>query len=508
MGLQLFHVRADFGLESALEGLLVQLKMVQALCRGSAVAKLVDIIAIQATGGNIFLGMNKQLIQVFGIVAALFLLWWLWPAGDTKDMQSKILSGGGERELVSAIQPIPDDNFVVSESKITGVLDQGDALLQADSQISSRFQNAITLASQGNRTAAIQILESLITNHPKLIEPYINLASLLADQGQLEQARETLVQGINANTRYATLLSNLQKVNGSLAAKAYQLATIEDERSATPIELQYASKLDFSADHQQKTVLALRQIEDIKKQLDLTNTKLASSDKLLSDKDNELLRVSTQLTQTQQQLQSQDDVSAQQSANTLAASSALQQELDKARLRIKNLQSEYQAEVASLLQQIEQQNTLAENPAANLSDQQAPVEQGQDSAQPLAINAVDQTRKDQAAVIDLIKSWAKAWSTQQVDGYLEHYVSDYAPPGSSLSHSQWVRQRKIRLGNKSFIQVTVSDFNVQLVNGQYAAVFSQHYRSNTMDDVIRKQLKFSVDDGDWSQSKIVSEQVL
>jgi hypothetical protein len=47
-----------------------------------------------------------------------------------------------------------------------------------------------------------------------------------------------------------------------------------------------------------------------------------------------------------------------------------------------------------------------------------------------------------------------------------------------------------------------------MVDGNYSVSFAQHYRSNTLDDVIRKQLRFAADNEDWSKAKIVSEQIL
>jgi len=454
---------------------------------------------------------KKQLIQLFGLVAVLLFLWWLWPVTETGETPSITApDGAGEQELVSAIQPISDDGSALLESSFAEEPNSEDTLRELGLQVSGRFQQAQTLTSQGERNAAIEVLESLIANYPKQVEPYINLAALLADQGQLDHSRKILVQGLNANALYATLFSNLQKVNGSLAAKAYRLAKVEDETPIAPLELQYVSKLNLSAVNQHKVEQALLKVDDIKQQLDHANTKLESSNQLINTRDEELERVNAQLSLQQKNLRTQEDANSQSSQNSLLASAAMQQELDQTRTQIENLQRAHLAEVAGLRKQIQQQELLTAYQPANSSDQQAQPKQQEvpDSTQQPAQQTADTAKKNRAAVTDLVRTWARAWSTQQVDLYLEHYVGDYAPPGSSLSHAQWVAQRKLRLANKSFIEVSVSDFDVQLVDGQYRVIFSQHYRSNTMDDTIRKQLKFSADDENWSQSKIVSEQVL
>lgn len=111
-------------------------------------------------------------------------------------------------------------------------------------------------------------------------------------------------------------------------------------------------------------------------------------------------------------------------------------------------------------------------------------------------------------VIERVKSWAADWSAQDVNGYVSHYTDNYTPPRGSLTHQQWLEQREIRLTNKSFINVDVSDFQGQRRGDKLVVTFSQHYRSNTVDDKIVKRLVFANNNLDWSNAKIVDEVVV
>jgi len=109
-----------------------------------------------------------------------------------------------------------------------------------------------------------------------------------------------------------------------------------------------------------------------------------------------------------------------------------------------------------------------------------------------------------AKAIERVQSWARSWAAQDVDAYVAHYREDYTP-GTTISRQQWLEQRRVRLTNKTFIEVDVREFTVRDLGDQYSVTFTQHYRSNTVDDIIRKRLIFEKRDDDWTSAKIVSE---
>jgi len=164
----------------------------------------------------------------------------------------------------------------------------------------------------------------------------------------------------------------------------------------------------------------------------------------------------------------------------------LQRQLKQAKQLAQKTQREQQARITALQTQL-QANQVAVASAA--------PEQTQNKSQ-----------DNKEIVINLVKSWAKNWSNQDVEGYINHYVGNYARQG--LSHNQWRVQRRERLTNKAFINVDVSQFIVERKGAQFVVTFSQHYKSDTVDDRIRKQLVFASNNNDWQRAKIVSENVV
>ncbi|MDH5302007.1 MAG: nuclear transport factor 2 family protein [Gammaproteobacteria bacterium] len=104
-----------------------------------------------------------------------------------------------------------------------------------------------------------------------------------------------------------------------------------------------------------------------------------------------------------------------------------------------------------------------------------------------------------------LNGWAKAWSSQQVDKYLAYYSSDFRPT-DGLSIDTWRQQRNDRLKAPRFIQVTVSNPEITLLDdGSVAKVrFMQHYRSNTFNEKVIKLLVWEQQQGEW---RILQEEI-
>ena len=84
-----------------------------------------------------------------------------------------------------------------------------------------------------------------------------------------------------------------------------------------------------------------------------------------------------------------------------------------------------------------------------------------------------------AQVVAAVESWAKAWSAQDVKGYLASYAPDFQVPGGA-SRAAWEKERTERIERPKSIDVGVTVQNVQ-VNGNEAKVtFRQSYKSDTL----------------------------
>ena len=134
---------------------------------------------------------------------------------------------------------------------------------------------------------------------------------------------------------------------------------------------------------------------------------------------------------------------------------------------------------------------------ATAPSQQAPP--AETAAQPAAsVNQEDAV----AQVKRAINAWSKAWSDQDVNAYLSHYGKEFTPPGN-VTRKQWMAGRRKHLSAPSFIRVSISDLDVQLLGADHAqATFTQEYQSDTYSDRVTKLLLFARDGGDW---RIVQE---
>ena len=110
-----------------------------------------------------------------------------------------------------------------------------------------------------------------------------------------------------------------------------------------------------------------------------------------------------------------------------------------------------------------------------------------------------------AGVESSLNNWAKAWSSQDVDLYLERYSDEFLPP-KGLSREVWESQRKIRLASPDYIKVNLSDIKINYHEVNFADIeFIQNYQSNTYTDTVKKSLSMQNVEGDWL---IVAEKVI
>lgn len=98
--------------------------------------------------------------------------------------------------------------------------------------------------------------------------------------------------------------------------------------------------------------------------------------------------------------------------------------------------------------------------------------------------------------IKLIQSWAKAWSSKDVEGYLAHYAPDFTP--SSMSRQAWAAQRRERILAPKEISVTAQDIQVTASTGNRATVkFRQTYESDRLKSSSSKTMELGLIDGKW-----------
>ncbi|MFT5612069.1 MAG: hypothetical protein ACI9WC_000615 [Arenicella sp.] len=143
---------------------------------------------------------------------------------------------------VQDVLPLAPNNKAV-EGIVSG-RDSADSR-SASSEIQLAFRTANEAIREGDSASARSVLVQLTTEYPELPEPYANLASLLAADGQLSEARAVLLQGLKARKGNAALFSNLQKVQGALAANAYRSALADQAKPITQVALPLLDNIDL-----------------------------------------------------------------------------------------------------------------------------------------------------------------------------------------------------------------------------------------------------------------------
>ena len=151
-----------------------------------------------------------------------------------------------------------------------------------------------------------------------------------------------------------------------------------------------------------------------------------------------------------------------------------------------------------------------------LQQQQQQQKQPQENKSSTATTKLDRKESDpvnnvtpkdvasSAEIIPIVKKWALAWSDQSVGRFVSFYSPNYSAQGKN--RQQWLLDRKLKLTNKQFITVTVSDFTQEIQsNNEVNVIFKQNYQSDVVSSVATKRLSFKNIDGNW---KIVAERII
>ncbi len=145
-------------------------------------------------------------------------------------------------------------------------------------------------------------------------------------------------------------------------------------------------------------------------------------------------------------------------------------------------------------------------PAPQRTAASAPVTTRQPPPTPSRRTAPPPSRKRQLqelqqlinkGVEEKVLAWAHSWSQQDVNGYLSFYSRQFRPKGG-VSLSAWKKKRRWILRRPSYIQVSISNLKVRIINERKVRVtFRQKYRSDRFNDTTRKTLVMGKEAGGW-----------
>jgi tetratricopeptide (TPR) repeat protein len=91
-------------------------------------------------------------------------------------------------------------------------------------------------------------------------------------------------------------------------------------------------------------------------------------------------------------------------------------------------------------------------------------------------------------VIKAVNEWARAWSGNDVEGYLATYASDFETPKGE-PRAKWESERKSRVAKPRKIQVSIESPKVVFTeNNRVRVTFRQNYRSDALNSSSTKTL--------------------
>ena len=110
--------------------------------------------------------------------------------------------------------------------------------------------------------------------------------------------------------------------------------------------------------------------------------------------------------------------------------------------------------------------------------------------------AVADVKGTDEEIIKTVTDWARAWSSQDVEGYLAFYDKDFETPGGQ-NRKLWENERRKRIEGKGRIEVRVDSFTVSFENGKAVARFKQSYTSDKLSNVTNKTLVLGKTGNKW-----------
>lgn len=112
---------------------------------------------------------------------------------------------------------------------------------------------------------------------------------------------------------------------------------------------------------------------------------------------------------------------------------------------------------------------------------------------------------DERAVAEALKAWVAAWSSRNLQGYLDSYAQNFVPADGGKREA-WVGKRKRIVGQGGDIHLDIADIKVAVRDPSHAVTtFKQTYRSAGYGDEVVKILEWERVDGRWLIVREVSE---
>ncbi|NNF50796.1 MAG: serine hydrolase [Gammaproteobacteria bacterium] len=338
------------------------------------------------------------------------------------------------------------------------------------------------------------------------------VASITAALERTQSEKAALNDGLaQARERVAMLESSLAEAQGGSeelqAARAKELEALEVERKGLEAQLAQANREQVEQQVEQRA--RLEQAAAALQQSERERTTLSSDMALRQQQLEELLENNDRLS---------DELAAgaadRQSlmAELAAARGAIQQaqsndaEAELARLRREAAASDAardemlaEARSAASAKPAESVAAPPSSTPGDMPDQLVLPSAGALPPSPVNVKSTQVTEIENA-----IRSWSNAWANQDVSLYLDAYAESFVPENRQPVEN-WRATRRLRLTRPTFIEVSISNLEINSDSDIAVAEFLQLYRSNTYSDRTTKQLELRKTPTGW---KIIRERSL
>ncbi len=408
------------------------------------------------------------------------------------------------------------------------------------------FLKAKILETTGETAGAVKLYKELTISHPRLAEPFNNLAALYLKAGDHESAIKTLEAAFQGHESYATVFENLRSIYDRLASDAYRkalnlkvpaqsLALVSLDQISTQsstITRNYLPQNVTDANSAQTPGVADTDNEDQIIVIAVTDPGISSivdesfpgqsanaADTLVDDvkPDPDLLpEANVAADETSSPGQNSDSpeydqppvyapkdaISSTEDIKLVSAgvpkTSVVQKTgesiPEKVAVASLNIQGEISPDlksgVTSQDSTIAQITELPDLPGSGLETTKK--SNLSDSGNSATLNHPSNNE----AIMNRVESWADAWSNRDLDRYLSYYSGEFVPR-YNLTLEQWKKHQQALWRWRKLITVKLSDVIIDVFGNDAVVKFTQYYKSNTFENTIGKTLKLRQENGYW-----------
>lgn len=117
--------------------------------------------------------------------------------------------------------------------------------------------------------------------------------------------------------------------------------------------------------------------------------------------------------------------------------------------------------------------------------------------------SLDDWQNERQALRDVMETWRQDWESLDTERYARHYSKKFR--AGAQDYADWIAQKRLVNANKSWIKIGIDHISMFRNPGRedYVVVtFDQDYRSNNLNNQMRKRQYWVKEDGQW---KILAE---